>query len=81
MAYHLPRAFIVLMTWGMSCVAIKKLFPEADPAIFGIAGVSWVAGVTAYFGYLRKLRRDIEELERNFRYGVVRAQAPLSPAE
>jgi hypothetical protein len=35
----------------------------------------------AYFGYLHKLRRDIEELERNRRYGGVRAPAPLSPAE
>jgi len=81
MAYLLPRAFIVLIAWGISCVAIKKLFPEVDPAIFGIAGACWVAGGIAYFGYLRKLRRDIEELERNRRYGVVRAQAPLSPAE
>ncbi len=81
MAYLLPRAFIVLIAWGMSCVAIKKLFPEFDPTIFGIAGACWFAGGIAYFGYLRKLRRDIEELERNRRYGVVRAQAPLSPAE
>jgi len=46
-----------------------------------MAGAFWVIGGIAYFGYLRKLRRDIEELEHNRRYGVIRAQAPLSPAE
>jgi hypothetical protein len=81
MAYLLPRTLVVLIAWGMSCVAIKKLFPDVDSAMFGIAGACWVTGGIAYFGYLRKLRRDIEELERNRRYGVVRAQAPLSPAE
>ncbi len=81
MAYLFSRALVVLVAWGVSCVAIRELFPEADPGIFGIAGAFWVVGGTAYFGYLHKLRRDIEELERNRRYGVVRAQAALSPAE
>ncbi|HUZ34551.1 MAG TPA: hypothetical protein VMV19_20975 [Xanthobacteraceae bacterium] len=81
MAYLLPRTLVVLIAWGMSCVAIKKLFPDVDSAMFGITGACWVTGGVAYFGYLRKLRRDIEELERNRRYGVVRAQAPLTPAE
>jgi hypothetical protein len=48
-----------------------------------LADACWVASGTAYFGYLRKLRRDIEELERNRRYGVVRSavESSLSPAE
>jgi hypothetical protein len=83
MVYLLPRAVIVLIAWGMSCVTIRKLWPEADPAIFAVAGACWALGGTAYFGYLRKLRRDIETLERNRRFGAVRgtAESPLSPAE
>jgi hypothetical protein len=51
--------------------------------IFGVAGASWVLGGIAYFGYLRKLRRDIEELERNRRFGVDRGatEGTLFPAE
>jgi uncharacterized membrane protein YccC len=81
MTYLLPRTLAVLIAWAISCVAIKKLFPDVDSSMFGIAGACWVTGGVAYFGYLGKLRRDIEQLERNRRYGVAGAQAPLSPAE
>jgi hypothetical protein len=70
MAYLLPRAIIILIAWGITCGLIKNLAPEADPMLFGVAGASWVAGGIAYFAYLRKLRRDIEELERNRRYSA-----------
>ena len=68
MGYLLPRAAIVLVAWGMSCALIKKILPSADPVIFGVAAASWACAGTAYFAYLRKLKRDIEELERR-RYG------------
>lgn len=73
MAYLLPRTVIVLIAWGMTCVVIKNLWAGADPMVFGFAGVSWALGGIAYFGYLRKLRRDIEELERNRGYGINRS--------
>jgi hypothetical protein len=72
MTYLLPRGIIILIAWGITCGLIKSLWPEADPTVFGVAGASWVAGGIAYFAYLRKLRRDIDELERNRRYGVGR---------
>jgi hypothetical protein len=72
MAYLLPRAIIVLIAWGVTCGLIKNLLPEADPMVFGVAGASWVVGAIAYFAYLRKLRRDIEELERNRGYSADR---------
>ena len=75
MAYLLPRAILILIAWGMTCGLIGKLWPAADPAIFGVAAACWTLGGIAYFGYLRKLRRDIEELERNRRAGVNRAAA------
>jgi hypothetical protein len=67
MAYLLPRAILIVLAWGMTCALIRKLWPEADPTIFGVAGASWLVGGFAYFGYLRKLRRDIEALERGLR--------------
>jgi len=75
MAYLLPRAVLVVIAWGMTCGLIGKLWPAADPTIFGVVGACWALGGIAYFGYLRKLRRDIEELERNRRVGVNRAAA------
>jgi hypothetical protein len=41
--------------------------------VFGVAGATWVFGGGAFFAYLRKLRRDIEELERARRYSVNRS--------
>jgi hypothetical protein len=72
MAYFLPRAFIVLLAWGMTCSLIKNLWPDADGTIYGVAGLSWACVGIAYFGYLAKLRRDIEELERR-RFSVDRS--------
>ena len=44
---------------------IGKLWHGTDPMVFGVAGASLdIAATAAYFGYLRKLRRDIDELER-----------------
>ncbi len=73
MAYLLPRAVIVLIAWGITCGLIKNLWPEADPMIFGVAGASWAFGGIAYFAYLRKLRREIDDLQRNRRYSVDRS--------
>lgn len=83
MAYVLPRVVFILIAWGMTCALIRHLWPGADLTVFGTAAACWALGGLAYFGYLRKLRREIDELERNRRYGVVRATAerPLSPAE
>jgi len=79
MAYVLPRAVFVLIAWAMTCVLIRNLWPAANPTIFGIVGAIWIFGGIAYFSYLRKLRRDIEELERR-RYSASR-QRDLQPLE
>jgi hypothetical protein len=54
----------------MTCALIKKMWPEAEPVVFGLAGASSMFGGAAYFAYLRKLRRDIEKLERARRYSI-----------
>jgi hypothetical protein len=64
MAYLLPRAVLIIICWAMTCALIGRLWPSADPIVFGVAAASWILGGVAYFGYLRKLRRDIEALER-----------------
>ncbi len=64
MAYLLPRALIVLIAWGITCGLIKSLWPASDPMAFGLAGATWTIGAIGYFAYLRKLKRDIDELER-----------------
>ena len=72
MSYLLPRAFILVIVWAMTCALIKNLWPDADPMAFGAAGLFWVAGGMSYFVYLRKLRRDIADLERSRRYSFTR---------
>ncbi len=73
MAYLLPRAILILLAWAMTCALIRNLWPGADPMIFGVAAASWIFGGTAYFAYLRKLRRQIDELQRNRGYSVDRS--------
>ncbi len=72
MSYLLPRVFVVLMAWGMTCGMIENLWRDADPMVFGIVGLMWVGGGIAYFVYLRRLRRDIADLERNRGYSISR---------
>jgi len=64
MSYVLPRAIVLVIAWGITCVFAGALMPDADPAIFGVIGALWALGGTAYCGYRRRLRRDIDELER-----------------
>jgi len=79
MTYTLARAFFILIAWAMTCVLIRNLWTAADPIIFGAVGAAWLIGGMAYFCYLQKLRRDIEELERR-RYGFDR-QHDFQPVE
>jgi hypothetical protein len=58
---------------------IRNLWPAANPMIFVVVGAVWVVGGIAYFSYLHKLRRDIEELERRRRSAS--RQRDLQPLE
>jgi len=58
MAYILPRAVIVMMCWSLTCGLILMLLPDANPAIFYFAGISWVLAGIVCFGYIRKLRNE-----------------------
>jgi hypothetical protein len=61
MAYILPRAFIVLIGWGITCALITNLSANSDPMIFCVAGASWAMVGIAGFGYLYRARRARDE--------------------
>lgn len=61
MAYILPRAFIVLIGWGITCGLIVKLWPRVDETSFVIAGASWALAGLVCFGYTYKLRAGAED--------------------
>jgi hypothetical protein len=66
MAYLLPRTVIVLFGWGMTCGLILELWPNVDPLVFYVTGVSWALAGIACFGYATRLRRAAE-FERDSR--------------
>jgi hypothetical protein len=57
MAYLLPRAFIVLAGWGMTCALIFNVWSNVDAQVFYIAAAVWAFAGIVCFGYLRSLRR------------------------
>lgn len=58
MAYILPRAFIVLVGWAITCGLIKDAWANVDPMIFCVAGASWAFAGLLCFGYLHRLRAE-----------------------
>jgi hypothetical protein len=76
MAYLLPRAVIVLIAWGTTCL-IMNTFTTVDPLIFYIACGVWSLVGLVCFGYLHKLRG---EEDAHFERAIARARAS-TPAE
>jgi hypothetical protein len=59
MAYVLPRAVIVLIAWGTTCL-IMNAFTAIDPLVFYIAGGVWsLVGLMA-FSYMHNLREQTD---------------------
>ena len=61
MAYILPRAVIVLIAWGTTCL-IMNTFTSIDPLVFYIAGGIWSLVGLLSFGYMHNLREQAEVL-------------------
>ncbi len=76
MAYILPRAVIVLIAWGTTCL-IMNTFTTVDPLIFYVAGGVWSLVALVCFGYMHKLRN---EEDTHFARAIARARAS-TPAE
>ncbi len=66
MTYILPRAFIILTGWAITCALIVKMWPSVDSTIFVIAGASWTLAGLVCFGYMYKLRTGAEDQQRRF---------------
>lgn len=64
MAYILPRAFIVLVAWAITCGLIKNVWSPVDPMILYLAGASWALAGTLGFGYLHRLRTEADGRHR-----------------
>jgi TRAP-type C4-dicarboxylate transport system permease small subunit len=66
MTYILPRAFIVLIGWAITCGLIKNWWPGVEPTMFYVAGASWAFAGLVCFRYLHRLRREAEHQRRPF---------------
>ena len=71
MGYLLPRAIIVLIAWGTTCL-IMNTFTNVDPLVFYVAGGVWAFVGLITFGYLHKLRC---EEDAQFAHAIARARA------
>jgi hypothetical protein len=71
MGYMLPRAVIVLIAWGTTCL-VMNTFTSVDPLVFYIAGGVWAFVGLISFGYLHKLRREEDE---GFARAIARVRA------
>ena len=60
LGYVLPRAVIVLIAWGTTCLIMHSCTTVA-PLIFYIAGGVWALVGLIAFGYLHKLRSEDED--------------------
>jgi len=60
MGYLLPRAVIVLIAWGTTCL-IMNAVTTVDPLVLYIAGGVWAFVGLISFGYIHKLRREEDE--------------------
>jgi hypothetical protein len=59
MAYVLPRAFIVLIAWGTTCL-VMNTFTNIAPLVFYIAGGVWSLVGLVSFSYMHRLRDDAD---------------------
>jgi hypothetical protein len=57
LGYVLPRAVIVLIAWGTTCLIMHSC-TTVEPLIFYIAGGVWALVGLIAFGYLHRLRSE-----------------------
>jgi hypothetical protein len=62
MAYALPRVFIAAIGWVFTCVAMWTAWPQVDAMAACYTAALWAAAAAAYIAYLRKLRREFQEV-------------------
>jgi hypothetical protein len=65
MAYVLPRAVLVLLLWGATYWLLTLLSTEVPPAVVYMTGIGWALAGIVCFGYIRKLRREMNAAQRH----------------
>jgi hypothetical protein len=63
MAYVLPRAVLVLLGWGATYWLLTLLSTQLPPAVVYMTGIGWALAGVVSFGYIRKLRREVDAAE------------------
>jgi hypothetical protein len=63
MAYVLPRAVLVLLGWGITYWLLTLLSTHVPPTVVYMTGIGWVLAGVVCFGYLYRLRREMELME------------------
>jgi len=80
MAYLLPRAIIVLIAWGTTCL-IMNTVTTIDPLVLYVAGGIWAFVGLISFGYMHKLRCEEDaQFERRIAQARAAARAQSSPS-
>jgi hypothetical protein len=64
MAYVLPRAVLVLLCWGATYWLLTLLSTHVPPTVVYMTGIGWVLAGVVCFGYLYRLRREMELMEQ-----------------
>jgi hypothetical protein len=72
LGYVLPRAVIVLVAWGTTCLIMHSCTTVA-PLVFYIAGGVWASVGLIAFSYLHRLRSEDNSLQAQ---AIVLAQQP-----
>ena len=71
MGHLLPRAVIVLIAWGTTCL-IMNVVTTVDPLVLYVAGGVWTFVGLISFGYIHKLQR---EEDKHFALKIAQARA------
>ena len=85
-AYVLPRAVIVLVGWGATYFILTAISTQLPTAVIYITGIVWMSAGVLCFGYLYRLRCEMELLpqqrlprRRRNRPNAPRRHRPSSP--
>jgi len=74
-AYVLPRAVIVLVGWGATYFILTAISTQLPTAVIYITGIVWMSAGVLCFGYLYRLRCEMELLPQQ-RLPAVPPQPP-----
>ena len=78
--YIVPRAVLVLLCWGATYWILTALSSSLPPSVVYITGISWVLAGIVCFGYLYKLRSELNMLPHQQRPATPQPATPQPAA-